>query len=87
MMRRIYTSYGNGGVSHFFQAVYSLLSFMPAVHLRANRFQTNSNNFQLPTSLRNSVAGVTCETYYRKFLLATTFCAKSEISGWESCFY
>ena len=67
--RRIYTSYGNGGVSRFFQTVYSLLSFMPAVHLRSDRFQANPSPFQLPASLKSAVAGVTCETYYKEVFI------------------
>lgn len=67
--RRIYTSYGNGGVSRFFQTVYSLLSFMPAVHLRGDRFEANPSPFQLPASLKSAVAGVTCETYYKEVFI------------------
>lgn len=67
--RRIYTSYGNGGVSRFFQTVYSLLSFMPAVSLRSDRFQVHPSSFQLPNSLKSSVAGVACETYYKEVFI------------------
>lgn len=67
--RRIYTSYGNGGVGHFFQRIYSILSFISIPHLSVTQPQPNSAQFQLSIALKSSVAGITCETYYREVFI------------------
>ena len=63
---QIYTSYGEGGISYFFQKTYSTLNLIPSFKFRASLFQANRDKTCFQKSLKDLVAGVRCESYYRK---------------------
>ncbi|WP_144405661.1 hypothetical protein [Aliterella atlantica] len=63
---QIYTSYGEGGLSYFFQKTYTTLNLIPSFKFRASLFQTNCDRTCFQKSLKDLVAGVRCESYYKK---------------------
>lgn len=63
---QIYTSYGEGGVSYFFQKTYTTLNLIPSFKFRASLFQSNQEHTYLQKSLKDLVAGVRCESYYKE---------------------
>ncbi len=63
---QIYTSYGEGGISYFFQKTYATLNLIPSFKFRASLFQANRDKTCFQKSLKDLVAGVRCESYYKK---------------------
>ena len=63
---QIYTSYGEGGISYFFQKTYATLNLIPSFKFRASLFQSNRDKTCFQKSLKDLVAGVRCESYYKK---------------------
>lgn len=63
---QIYTSYGEGGVSYFFQKTYATLNLIPSFKFRASLFQSNRDHTYFQKSLKDLVAGVRCESYYKE---------------------
>jgi hypothetical protein len=63
---KIYIHYGEGGVSHFFQKTYSVLNLIPSLKFRASLFQPDQDNTLFQRSLKDLVAGVGCESYYKE---------------------
>ena len=62
----IYTSYGEGGVSYFFQKTYATLNLIPSFKFRASLFQSDREHTYFQKSLKDLVAGVRCESYYKE---------------------
>lgn len=63
---QIYTYYGEGGVSYFFQKTYATLNLIPSFKFRASLFQSNRDHTYFQKSLKDLVAGVRCESYYKE---------------------
>ena len=64
--QQIYTYYGEGGLSQFFQKTYAKLNFIPSLKLRASLFQPEQEQTRFHQSLKDLVAGVRCESYYKE---------------------
>lgn len=63
---QIYTFYGEGGLSYFFQKTYTTLNLIPSFKFRASLFQSNCDRTCFQKSLKDLVAGIRCESYHKK---------------------
>ncbi|NER93436.1 MAG: hypothetical protein F6J86_06310 [Symploca sp. SIO1B1] len=79
--RRIYTYYGEGGISQLFHRTYAALDFIPSSELRLPSFQPNQDYVPFRHGLKNLVAGVQCESYY-KDIFVLNYILKQVRSQW-----
>lgn len=63
---QIYLLYGEGGISQFFQKTYTLLSSVPSLRFRASLFQPERDNTHFQKSLKDLVARVPPDRYYKE---------------------
>jgi len=63
---KIYIHYGEGGISHFFHKTYTVLNLIPSLKFRASLFQPDQDNTLFQKSLKDLVAGVSCESYHKE---------------------
>ncbi|NES22227.1 MAG: hypothetical protein F6K41_25720 [Symploca sp. SIO3E6] len=79
--RRIYTYYGEGGISQLFHRTYAALDFIPSSELRLPSFQPNQDYVPFRHGLKDLVAGVQCESYY-KDIFVLNYILKQVRSQW-----
>ena len=71
--QRVYTYYGEGGVSQFFQKTYATLNLIPSLKFRVASFQPDQDRTRFSKSLKDLVAGVRCESYYKEVSVGNYF--------------
>jgi|GEM_PF-4849738 len=79
--RRIYTYYGEGGISQLFHRTYTALDFIPSSELKFPSFQPNQDYIPFRHGLKDLVAGVQCESYY-KDIFVLNYILKQVRSQW-----